>query len=280
MIPDHILWDKVPRESFPVGQLYKLCARCRSRCIRVNEFRCENCMETEQVPIPMPIEDKDKLCQFCIEHDNLNPNVASKRWANDFYICSECYSGLLDNLLSFPNHFSELITSEQILQSRDQIFNHHHAAIVNLSKDDVEQKIEEYKKILFTVRIFAEDATDYINKCKQEERAKAGLQGIEKSKKEKTKTISSKLGGSADDKLKEKMAKTLGITVKQLEQMGKQARATEFQSLLDGKIQTTESPKENKIELGPVIKTCPLCKVEVTGGLLKHYSVCPERKDR
>lgn len=280
MIQEHILWDKVPRNP-STNQLYKLCARCMKRTISVNEFRCDNCMEVDTVPIPED-NNEDKLCQFCIERNNPEPNIATKRWANDFYICSVCYDSLIDNLLSFPNHFSELITSEQILQSRDQIFNHHHIAIVNKSREDVEELIESYKKILFTVRIFAEDATDYINKCKAEERNKLGLHGIEKSKKEKSKgpSLASKLGGSAEDKLKEKMARTLGISVAQLEQMGKQARSTEFQGILDGKAQSTESPKENKIELKPVIKTCPLCKVEVATGLLKHYSVCPMRKDK
>lgn len=279
MIHEHILWDKIPRDSFPVGQLYKLCARCAKHCIKINESRCNYCMELETVPIPEDIQDTDKLCQFCIEHDNPNPYPATKRWANDFYICTTCYESLLDNLLSFPNHFSEMITSEQILQSRDQIFNHHHAAIVNLPREDVEQRIEQYKQILFTVRIFTEDATDYINKCKQEERNKHNLSGIEKSKKEKSKgpSLSSKLGGSAEDKLKEKMAKTLGITVKQLEDMGKTARQTEFQGILDGKVQSVDSPKENVVDTTPKAKPCPLCKEVVEGGLLQHYKVCPAR---
>lgn len=283
MIDKHIITQDIKR----AGQLWKLCARCMKRTISIEQFRCDTCtelekqMELDTVPIPED-NNEDKLCQFCIEHNNPNPNAATKRWANDFYICLDCYTSLLDNLLSFPNHFSELITSEQILQSRDEIFNHHHAAIVNLSKDDVEQRIEDYKKILFTVRIFAEDATDYINKCKQEERAKNNLTGIEKSKKELSKkpSLSSKLGGSAEDKLKEKMAKTLGISVKALEQLGAQARVTEFQGILDGKPQSKESPKENKIDK-PTTKLCPLCKVEVASdGLLKHYGVCPQRKDK
>lgn len=238
--------------------------------------------ELDKIPEPINIDTRDKLCQSCIERNYSPPNKATKMWTNGYFICEECYQPLLNNLLGgMPTHFSDIITSEDVLDNRDKIFVFHHPLIVNMTEEELRAKLEEYKKILFTIRIYTEDVQIEIDKYRAKNRPIKQLQSKgEASKIPKSTSDAEKL--SKEEKTMKATAKTLGMTLEAYKALIKTTRADNFQKLLDGNPQPIESLPENDVAIKgysqPVPdKVCPFCKETISGGLLKHYSVCPEK---
>jgi hypothetical protein len=193
-----------------------------------------------------------KYCQSCIER-GYGLKLATREWSKDYFICDDCFEPLVNSLVNydatraevervknlpkrnepFINQFYELMSipeplrftrSEEILQlkNRNDIFVHHAQALVNMNLEEVKAQIENYQVMLFQVKIGLEPLTDYINKIKHEERTKANIEGIKKSKAEVTKVKMSK---------EEKEAKALGMTLEKYQEMVKKAKLREFNKI-------------------------------------------------
>jgi len=196
-----------------------------------------------------------KYCQSCIERYNAL-KLATREWRPDYFICDECFEPLLNNILNLNeneivrvktanlNNSSPLLEqiynlleippnlrfsrSDDVLKSRNDIFNHHATALVNKDITEISKQIEELSIILFQVKVAIEPRQDYINRVKYAEREKAGLKGLEKSEKEYTKGPS-KVKQSKD----EKMAKQLGMTLEKYLEMAKAAKKSEFEKIVN-----------------------------------------------
>lgn len=195
-----------------------------------------------------------KYCQSCIER-GYGLKLATREWTKDYFICDECFEPLLNNLVShdsvraevnqikdlpikvdspfisqfyqllnIPEHL-QFVKSDDVLRHRNEIFNYHAPALVNKELSEIQEQIENYQIMLFQIKIGLEPLTDYINKIKHEERTKANIEGIKKSKSEVTK---SKVKLSKE----EKEAKALGMTFEKYQEMVKKAKEREFQKIV------------------------------------------------
>jgi hypothetical protein len=304
-----IVTQDIPRAGISKDQIWKLCYGCKLVCIRVDDYACSKCKENmepdenlDSIKEPIRIDERDKLCQSCIERGYSTPRPATRRWNNGHYICEECYNPLLANLLTgIQSHFTDIITSEDILDNRDKIFNFHHQALVNCTNEELVDILENDKRVLFERRIHAEVVQTLIDKYRAKNRLESGasksLQEVGKAPK--SSSAASKIKQSKEEKTLASLAKTLGMTPEQYKAlMSKsniaEARKKEFGDLLNGKVQSTESPKEleidklkgrnlgseEKVASSPLVikdKECPFCKKMISGGLLPHYNKCEER---
>lgn len=193
-----------------------------------------------------------KYCQSCIER-GYGMKLATREWTNNYFICDECLEPLINSLVNHDgeravieriktevncdspqlNQFYDLLNrpkelrftrSEEILQlkNRNDIFVHHAQALVNMSQDEIRAQLEFYQVMLFNIKEGMNPLVDYINKIKADERSKANIEGIKKSKTEVTKT---KLGKE------EKEAKALGMTIERYREMVKKAKEREFEKI-------------------------------------------------
>lgn len=235
-----------------------------------------------------PIESTTKVCQTCLDRGYTPARKATKVWTNGSPICDECYAPMVENLLQVPNHSTDIefskFTSDEILENREQFFNNHHTAIVNLSYDEIVSILENYKKILYTIRIYAENAQVVIDSIKRKERAATRTSDLAYDARVPSKaTATAKLKLNKEEKLRKQMAKTLGISEKQLEMLGKQARNKEFTAVANnencsacGKTLITcqcKSIAEQEALKAQTPKLCPMCKVAVVNVLL-HIKEC------
>lgn len=217
-------------------------------------------MEEKPPTVSKSSETRDlnlKYCQSCIER-GYGLKLATREWRADYFICDECFTPLLNNIMNIGDedikkikenvnsirNDSPFLTqaydllgipenlryskSDQVLNNRNDIFNYHAPALINKSIESVASEIEELSIVLFQIKLAIEPRQDYINKIKYYEREKVGLKGLEKSEKEYTKGPS-KLKLSKD----EKMAKQLGMPLDKYLEMVKSAKKTEFDKIVN-----------------------------------------------
>jgi len=188
----------------------------------------------------------DKYCQSCIERYKIT-KPATRQWAENYYICDECFQPLINNVLGIPtdsdiaskpldkespmvNQLYDLLEVPQHLRTYNQdkflkvytdLFNYQSTMIANLELKDLVSKLEEYR-LMFSVikKGYVEAYVSKIDSLKREARAQAGLAGEEKSRKEHSKVKPSNVKLSQQESL----AKRLGISVEQLEAASKFAK--------------------------------------------------------
>lgn len=219
-----------------------------------------------------------KYCQSCLER-GYGLNLATREWTKDYFICDACFEPLLNNLVNhdttraeieriktdikvdspFIKQFYELLNipphlqyvkSDDVLRHRNEIFNYHAPALVNMSLEEIQEKIENYQIMLFQIKVGLEPLADYINKVKHEERTKANIEGIKKSKDSVAKTSKSKMSKE------EKEAKALGMTLEKYQEMVKKAKLREFEKLTGTEMNTCKTCGTSF----PNNETCPKCK--------------------
>ena len=198
-------------------------------------------------------ENGKKYCQSCIER-GYGLVLASHEWTPGYFICDDCFQPLINNIVQVEraevervktdikcdspvlNQIYELLglpeqlrfnSSEQVINSRNDIFNYHAQAIVNMNLDQVKERIEFLQTVLFNIRYAVDPYQDYINVEKAKARENAGLKGIEKSKKEVGKKV--KLNDE------EKMAKTLGMSVEAYRKAVAMAKEKTFTNIVEKK---------------------------------------------
>ena len=196
------------------------------------------------------------LCQSCIER-GLPPNEAIGLWQS-MPICDTCLQPLIENLnqvppapnqveievknaIEFVEELEKLfdkfpIASEQVLRSHDDFYNHRALANINIPAGILEKIIDNRKSIIFALNRRNEPDVIRLQEIKREERAKAGIVGIEKSKKEHI-----KLGSSTAKRTQiQKHAKQLSITYEEAENQAKDARQKEFAGILRNEKQNVQ----------------------------------------
>lgn len=212
-------------------------------------------LNNKQIP-----NDGKKYCQSCLER-GFGLKLATRLWKVDYFICEECYVPLLNNVIGTEraevervqdlvscdspalNQFYDLLSipealrftsTDSILNHRNDIFNHHATALVNVPIDAVKERIEFLQIILFQIKVNLEPLTDYINKIKALERAQNQV--------DKTKESKDRIKGPSKVKLSamEKEAKSLGLTVEQYGELIKKMRQAEFDKI------TGNVPSESK----------------------------------
>lgn len=194
-----------------------------------------------------------KYCQSCIERGfGLNP--AEHEWTPGYFICHDCWKPLIDNQVQIERVEVNRIKSEikcdspvlsqiyelleipetlrfnntdDVVNNRNDIFIHHAKAIVNMTPEEVKERIEFLQTILFNIRYSIDPYQDYINKEKAKVREESGLAKLEKSKKEAVK--SSSKAKLSDE---EKMAKSLGMTVERYREAVKLAKEKTFNKIV------------------------------------------------
>jgi len=198
-------------------------------------------------------QDGKKYCQSCIER-GYGLVLATHEWMPSYFICDDCWNPLINNIVQVEraevkriktevkldspalNQIYEILgipeqlrfnNSEQVINSRNDIFNYHAQAIVNMNLDEVKNRIEFLQTVLFNIRYAVDPYQDYINREKAKQRELSGLVGLEKSKKEVTKN-SSKVKLSDE----EKAAKSLGMTVEKYREIVKQAKEKTFNKIV------------------------------------------------
>jgi hypothetical protein len=283
-ISKHQLTESIPQstiENEKNGQRWKLCPKCRRITIEVTDYLCGSCMNNIMV-LTRDTAVENKTCQHCIERGYENPKPATKQWLNGQFTCDECFDRLSNAITNIPSHFTDyLLNSDDILKHRDEFFNHHHSAIVNLSLEEIHERLEHYKRILFTVRICAEDCQSLIDKVRREAKLKQGLEDKNfDHKKPTTKTAAAGIKLSKEQKLKQSMAKTLGISVEQLEALGKTAVKNELATVTGTtvceKCRNINCTCKKSEEVVTTQKRCPYCE-KIVESLLKHYIECEKR---
>jgi len=200
-----------------------------------------------------PPQDGKKYCQSCIER-GYGLVLATHEWTPNYYICDDCFNPLINNIvqvertdvtriktevkldspalkqiyeiLGIPENL-QFNNSEQVINSRNDIFNYHAEAIVNMNLDEVKNRIEFLQTVLFNIRYAVDPYQDYINREKAKQRELSELAGLEKSKKEIGKN-SSKVKLSDE----EKAAKSLGMTVEKYREIVKQAKEKTFNKIV------------------------------------------------
>jgi hypothetical protein len=210
--------------------------------------------DSDKVETEIKKDPNKKYCQSCIER-GYGLKLATREWTKDYYICDECFEPLLNSLVSHDTTRAEIeqvknlpkvdspfiqqfysllnipphlqyVKSDDVLRHRNEIFNYHAPALVNMSLDQIKEQIENYQIMLFQIKVGLEPLTDYINKIKHEERTKANIEGIKKSKTEVSK-------GTSKVKIskEEKEAKALGLTLEKYQEMVKKAKVREFEKI-------------------------------------------------
>lgn len=256
------------------------------------------------------------LCHSCIERQVESPNESVGVFQNLPY-CGACMEPLIDNYIATNNvsledepaeeskielalkQFAEFealaegfaLTKDETLRSHDDFFNYKANAIVNMTIEELESRIDKFQAVLFATKKHVEKIQEAIDRVKAKSRAEIrGLQ-VNKSLKESSKVVVEK----AQDKKLESLAKALGISVAQLRKQMGIARQEEFKGVLEGKPQRKEVTKEaegpsakkvlnelkakilqqheDKLPLMPPSTTsaarCPICS--------KRSCICPKR---
>lgn len=205
----------------------------------------------------MPITEKEiKYCQECIERGFSNPNIASREWQTNLYLCDDCFTARLNNLTNIaPAELAPVINSNElksgpildkiyellgippelrfdsvdtVCRNHDKFFNFGAPAIVNKSLEELADEQEQMAMAMFIIKYVKVEPNTYrINQLKEQKREEKNLKGIQDSKEAYSKT--GPKGGSSRVKQtdKEKMAKTLGMTIEQYEAMVAKAQAAD-----------------------------------------------------
>jgi hypothetical protein len=185
-----------------------------------------------------------KYCQSCAERYGNTSVPATREWKKDYFICEDCFQPLADNVFGngnltqsikdklpefkpdtpLLNQFYELAElpsslrfnkQDDVLKNRESIYNYQAPMIENLELPELTARIEAFKVIFSTCKLLAEPIADKIKLIKSQEREKYHISGEEKSIKEVTKVKKS----TATMTQKEKLARSLGVTVEELDKM-------------------------------------------------------------
>lgn len=214
-----------------------------------------------------------KFCQSCLERYGKSNVIASREWKANYFICEDCFEPLINNVYSDAgymqpekkviesitidsskpvlNQFYDLLnvpevirfqTQDKLLQGRNDIYTHHAPSVQNLSLEEAVTKIEELKVIFSYCKEVASVHNDYIQLLKSKNREKYHESGIEKSTEEVGKIKKSKATLSQ----KEKLAKSLGITVEMLDAASSAAK----------QVQKTENVNQFNELIGKEVTTC------------------------
>jgi len=191
------------------------------------------------------------LCEYCLER-GLEPQPSIGLYQGRS-ICDPCLAPIMDNknnvqeegipsegtleekkalALKILDSFEELfknwpLTADETLQAHEDFYNHRPPAVINCSIDELIQLNSRRKGLLYAIRHKDERWSTDIEVLKRSERERANLTGIQKSIKEKKKAPS-----AISLEAKKKLAKSMGITLEQLEAMGQQSREAEFGKIL------------------------------------------------
>jgi len=208
--------------------------------------------------------DGKKYCQSCLER-GFGLKLATRMWEKDYFICEECYEPLLKNVLGVERaelekvkteirvdspaltQFYDLLqipeplrftSSDHVLNHRNDIFNHHAIALVNVSKEQVESKIELLQVMLFQIKENLVPLVDYINKVKANERAQNNISSITKGREQAAK-------GPSKVKLTamEKEAKSFGMSLEKYQEMVKVMKQREFDKVVGTSSDSAEEKK-------------------------------------
>lgn len=205
------------------------------------------------------------LCQSCIER-GLEPKEAIGLWQS-MPICDDCLKPLIENrnegippaenqvdikveeAIQFVEQLEILfdkfpIASEMVLRSHDDFYNHRALANVNIPADILEKIIDQRKSIIFALNRRNEPDVLRFQQIKREEREKAGIVGIDKSKKENKKLPPS----AAKEAQIKKIAKQLNMSYEAAEKMMQAGREKEFAGVLRNDIQSTKSKQVGERE--------------------------------
>jgi len=191
------------------------------------------------------------LCEYCLER-GLEPNPSIGLYLGR-PICDPCLAPIMDNKANSPDEgkpselsiedkkvlalsildkFEELfenwpLTADETLQAHEDFYNHRPPAVVNCTIEQLTQLNSRRKGLLYAIRHKDERWSTDIEVLKRTAREQANLTGIQKSIKERKKAPSAV---SLD--AKKKLAKSMGITLEQLEAMGQQSREAEFGKII------------------------------------------------
>jgi len=220
------------------------------------ENKIDNPTEQSKLSIEKSKSIEKKYCQSCLERYGISYKLATREWSSNYFICDDCFEPLVNSIMNHEAGRIEELTrtintsnsnmpvlsllyealaipvelqfvkSDEVLNNRDQIFNHHAGLLVNKEIKEIVEKIEEYSVLLFQIKLAIEPMQDYINRVKRDEREKKNLTGLADSVREVTKTSSVKK--SKD----EKMAKVLGMTIEKYIEMTKKAKEMEFNKII------------------------------------------------
>lgn len=221
------------------------------------------------------VKQEVKFCQLCIEKGYSNSVPATREFRPGYFLCDECMqremqeilnsvgsinpiegveeiSAKLDNssnpiytqvceILNLPNEL-RYNDEDLILRKREQIFNYHANAIVNLSQEEVLNFLEQARLVLFQIKIATEPYQDYINTVKAKAREDKNLGNLGKSLNEVGKVVKpkSKTALNAD----EKMAKLLGVPLSVYLQNVAKAKEKEFVKITGMRPEDVEKAKE------------------------------------
>lgn len=192
------------------------------------------------------------LCEWCLER-GLEPNPSVGLY-NGRPICDPCLGPIMDNkAVSFDNgkpselpleekralafeildRFEELfenwpLTAEETLQAHEDFYNHRPPSVANCTIEQLIQINNRRKGLLYAIRHKDERWSTDIEVLKRTAREQANLTGIQKSIKERKKAPS-----AISLEAKKKLAKSMGITLAELEAMGQQSREAEFGKVIN-----------------------------------------------
>lgn len=202
------------------------------------------------------------LCQSCIER-GLQPNEAIGLW-QDMPICDDCLKPLIENrnegiqpaenqveievknAIEFVEELEKLfekfpIASEQVLRSHDDFYNHRALANINIPVQELDKIIDQRKSIIFALNRRNEPDVLRLQQIKREERERAGIVGVEKSKREVNKNPSNIKRAQL-----EKIAKQLGISLEEMQNWGQEARQKLFAGVLRNEKQDAKPKGETE----------------------------------
>ncbi len=201
------------------------------------------------------------LCQYCLDR-GLEPSEAIGLYQK-LPICDACLGPLMNNKSDGPDgqkigdslearrekalrlldQFEELcsewpLTADETLLTHADFYNHRPPAIVNCSLDELLAIYSRRKGLLYAIRHKDEKWYTEIEILKRTAREEANLTGILKSKEQKIKAPS-----AINLAQKEKLAKSMGISVAELEEMGKASREREFTKIVGNPILPVRVPE-------------------------------------
>jgi hypothetical protein len=195
------------------------------------------------------------LCQSCMDR-GLEPREAIGLY-HKLPICDPCLGAIMDNKLAEPDDgiredpnslpfrlerakkvldkFEEIyaewpLTAEESMNFHQDFYNHCPPAIVDCSLDQLLVIHSRRKGLLWAMRHKEARWQSDIEIQKQTAREQANLTGMLKSKKEKVKPSALNL------EWKKKQAKSMGITVEQLDAMGKESQEREFAKVVETEV--------------------------------------------
>lgn len=202
------------------------------------------------------------LCQSCLDR-GLEPREAIGLY-NKLPICDPCLGAIMDNKSDAPDNsrseatslasrkqralemleqFEELaanwpLTAEETLLTHSDFYNHRPPALVNCTLEEIKEIYSRRKGLLYAIRHKDERWYTEIEQAKREAREKANLTGMLKSKEQKVRAPS-----AINLAQREKLAKSMGITLAELEAMGKASREREFVAIVGSPIEPVRVPE-------------------------------------